>query len=1485
MKKLILIIIILFQTIVFTNLIYAQNWQPLGPDDNNQPTFDAASNIYVKVNHSGIAYMAYQDFTGLLSVRKYINSQWVDVGTKVSIGTVNVNPSLVFDAADVPYIAYRDFGYSQGCVNVKKFIGGVWQQVGNSCFTSTFPDNIHLVITSQDSLYVLYRDGTSNKTNVKKDSANIWVTVGGTDFSSTTVSSCDMAVDGNDNIYVAQTTSIVNKSSVQKLIGNTWTMLGNANFTPGSNSGIKIVTDASNNPIVGFGNAQNNQPTILKWDGTNWNTQGIALAGGAASDPNNFVLLMINNNPTFIYNDFLSNNLTAQQYNGSSWTYLGPQFILPPSNGVTYIGASSDASGNIIVAFRDPYNKQKATAIKYTNGSWVDIETRGLTKGYSTDLRTYIAYDGTPYICYADVLNSYKACVKKYVGGSWVNVGPLDFSTDRADYISLAFDKNSNPYICYKDWAADGITVQKFNGSLWATVGVKNLTGRTAFNPYMAMDTATTTPYIICQDDNGHSYKALVEKFNGANWVVVGTADFSTGRVFNPKIEISSTGNPYVIYGDEGNGNIATVKMFDGMNWVNVGTGLVSTFSSDYTTIAFGKNDTLFAAYQDVQITNKAVVKKFNGTGWVQLGSNVGIGSTKYLSLATNGNGIPYLAYNDAGGYTKGYVKKYDVVNNLWIDVAATAGAITSGAAEWVSIANNNTNNTFYFAYAYGDVYAKTIGLSITSSASVGGAITPLGSNDVVIGTNKSYTIAANAGFCILDVLVDGVSIGATTTYTFTNISVSHSISASFVAQVTPSVTLTASPSNHICAGANVTFTASATNGGSSPVYNFKINGNSVQNGSSNILSSSSLTNNDDVSCTIVANNFCQTSAIANSNNIQMTIDISLTPSISLLADNNNVCTGTNIAFTAVATNGGTAPSYNFMINGNSVQNSISNTYSSSSLNNNDMVTCTLTANNVCQTSATAMSNNINMSFIAYLTPSVSIGSNSGLNVCSGSTVVFTATPVNGGANPTYNFSVNGNSVQNSSSSTFSSSSLNNNDIISCVMSSNNPCQTTNTANSNTLMMTLIANATPTVSIATNTHTICSGTNVVFNATPVNGGNTPLFQWKKNGINVGSNSSSYSDSSINNNDSVWCVLTSNSPCVISSNAVSNKIGFVVNSSPAIPAAINGNTIGCVLGGFNILSSATYGGSWSSSNTNVATVNYQGKVYAMANGNTTIKYQISNLYGCTASNSIAYTVAAASVSPINGLSNICVGTSVQLSNTTPNGVWESLNNRCIVNSNTGWVTGSNAGTGIIHYTITNAYGCSAVANANIIVGAIPNIPSIAYAAGTINPQIGAPAGSYCVGKIFNVVGSPIGGNWTAVGVASITNSGLVTINAVGNGAVKYTYTNSSGCSSNRTISGNGFSCAARSVESNNEQGEMRNEFTIFPNPATSVVSLKIDNLNGSGKLLVTDYLGKVLKEQSLSMGNNTIDISNLNKGIYFVSIINNEGKNTKKLIVQ
>ena len=81
---------------------------------------------------------------------------------------------------------------------------------------------------------------------------------------------------------------------------------------------------------------------------------------------------------------------------------------------------------------------------------------------------------------------------------------------------------------------------------------------------------------------------------------------------------------------------------------------------------------------------------------------------------------------------------------------------------------------------------------TITSSAGPHGTITPLGPQPVVFNHDLTFTIVADSGYHIREVLVDGVAdVGALTTgsYTFTKVSTDHTISATFEANPTIAVT------------------------------------------------------------------------------------------------------------------------------------------------------------------------------------------------------------------------------------------------------------------------------------------------------------------------------------------------------------------------------------------------------------------------------------------------------------------------------------------------------------------------------------------------------------------------------------------------------------------------------------------------------------------------------------------------------------------------
>jgi uncharacterized protein (TIGR02145 family) len=339
---------------------------------------------------------------------------------------------------------------------------------------------------------------------------------------------------------------------------------------------------------------------------------------------------------------------------------------------------------------------------------------------------------------------------------------------------------------------------------------------------------------------------------------------------------------------------------------------------------------------------------------------------------------------------------------------------------------------------------------------------------------------------------------------------------------------------NNICAGTSVTFTATPTNGGSSPSYQWKVNGNNVGTNSPNYTYNP--ISGDIVSCVLTSSiTVCITNNPATSNSVQMIVNPLNPVNITISPFSNPVCAGNSVTFTATPTNGGTLPSYQWKVNGvNAGLNSTTYTYTPI---NGDIVNCVLTSNILCPTGNPATSNTVTMIVNPNLPVSVSI-SVSANPFCQGNSVTFTANPTNGGTNPSYQWKVNGVNVgpDNPVYTYYPSSG----DLVSCIMTSNFSCPTGNPSTSNTITMIQNNNVLAGVSILASTNPFCPGNSVTFTATPANGGTNPSYQWKVNGVNAGTNSSIYVYNPVNN-DSVRCIMTSNLNCVSGNPASSGKI--------------------------------------------------------------------------------------------------------------------------------------------------------------------------------------------------------------------------------------------------------------------------------------------------------------------------------------------------------
>ncbi len=219
-----------------------------------------------------------------------------------------------------------------------------------------------------------------------------------------------------------------------------------------------------------------------------------------------------------------------------------------------------------------------------------------------------------------------------------------------------------------------------------------------------------------------------------------------------------------------------------------------------------------------------------NGSGWYNSGASTYAGLSS--GIVSNGTGTQYVFSSWSTGGTS-YAQSNAI--NMSSPVTATASwqtqyqivpsadsnsVINPSSAVWVNAGSSqtctysaNSGCTVNFvlvdgssipitgSYTFNNIQANHA-ISITSalnptiiaSAGTGGSISPSGSVNVNYGSSQNYSITANNGYYIVDVAVNGSSIGAVSSYTFNNVQGTYTISATFAPNPTPTPTQSPTP-------------------------------------------------------------------------------------------------------------------------------------------------------------------------------------------------------------------------------------------------------------------------------------------------------------------------------------------------------------------------------------------------------------------------------------------------------------------------------------------------------------------------------------------------------------------------------------------------------------------------------------------------------------------------------------------------------------------
>lgn len=385
--------------------------------------------------------------------------------------------------------------------------------------------------------------------------------------------------------------------------------------------------------------------------------------------------------------------------------------------------------------------------------------------------------------------------------------------------------------------------------------------------------------------------------------------------------------------------------------------------------------------------------------------------------------------------------------------------------------------------------------------------------------------------------------------------------------------------STSLCVGSSMTYSNISTGGLTTYTWNFAGASPATSTSTNPVVT---YTQPGTYSVVLTASNAIGVNTYTQINYVTVTPTISPSLSISQISGSNPICAGSSAGFSAAPANGGPLPSYQWRVNGSNVGTN-SSSFSSTSLGNNSTVTCIMTSNALCSSPITATSSAITMSVSSTAPSSLALLSSFGTNpICVGANASFTALPFNGGSTPFYQWKINGAPV-GSNTSIYTSNSLINGDIVTCELSSSASCPSSTFAVSSAITMSVNSVLVPNVSasLSSGTNPLCTGALLIFTATATNGGTNPSYQWKINGLNVGTNTSTFSINSLSNSDQLTCVLISGLSCSNPSFATSASLIFTVHPIPNAPQISPSGTLGvCVGGSISLSSSASTGNTWS-----------------------------------------------------------------------------------------------------------------------------------------------------------------------------------------------------------------------------------------------------------------------------------------------------------------
>lgn len=264
--------------------------------------------------------------------------------------------------------------------------------------------------------------------------------------------------------------------------------------------------------------------------------------------------------------------------------------------------------------------------------------------------------------------------------------------------------------------------------------------------------------------------------------------------------------------------------------------------------------------------------RQLDGGSWEDMGN---AGSTTYTETPESAGTWNYRAVVQSGDCAVAYSTSISVAVNETPTIALGTDP---------EVCQNTTTTSLSYSATTGSPGGWSLTFDATA-ISAGFSSPQTGSIDPVPGSisvNVPYSVSAGTYNAVLTVF----------TYYPSCISVDYPVTVTVNTSLPVSVSIAGN--NTVCEGTIVTFTATPTNGGSTPSYQWKVNGSNV--GTDDPSYSYTPVDGDKITCELTSSSLCTNGSTATSNEITMAVNSM--PTTPVLSSNTPVCPGGNAVFT-----------------------------------------------------------------------------------------------------------------------------------------------------------------------------------------------------------------------------------------------------------------------------------------------------------------------------------------------------------------------------------------------------------------------------------------------------------------------------------------------------------------------------------------------------------------------------------------------------------